>query len=55
MGGRHKSGKIMMNNEMKVRVLRYQIARYQAMGNGAMCQKLKAQLKKVEATQSVAD
>ncbi len=44
-----------MNNEKKVRELRYQIARYQAMGNGAMCQLLMAQLKELLATQSVAD
>ncbi len=54
MGGRQKSGKIMMKNEKKVEVLRYQIARYRAMGNGAMCQKLKAQLHELLATQSVA-
>ncbi len=44
----------MMNNELKVKVLRYQIARYQAMGNGAMCQMLTAQLKELLATQKVA-
>ena len=38
--------KMMMKEQMTVEMLRYQIAKYRAMGNGAMCQELSALLQK---------
>lgn len=36
----------MMKEQMTVEMLRYQIAKYRAMGNGPMCQELTALLQK---------
>ncbi|MCR8910536.1 MULTISPECIES: hypothetical protein [Barnesiella] len=40
----------MMKEQMTVEMLRYQIAKYRAMGNGAMCQELTALLQQKLAT-----
>ena len=37
---------MMMKEQMTVEMLQYQIAKYRAMGNGAMCQELTALLQK---------
>ena len=42
--------KMMMKEQMTVEMLQYQIAKYRAMGNGAMCQELTALLLKKMAT-----
>ena len=36
----------MLKEQMTVEMLRYQIAKYRVMGNGAMCQELTALLQK---------
>ena len=36
-----------MKEQMTVEMLRYQIAKYRVMGNGAMCQELTALLQKM--------
>lgn len=43
--------KIMRKNENEIFMLQYRIQRYQAMGNGAMCQALNGKLKKLLADQ----
>lgn len=45
--GRHKKKMIMKKNENEIMMLQYRIKRYQAMGNGAMCQTLNGKLKKL--------
>lgn len=45
--GRHKRRKNMDKNKMIV-MLQYRIKRYQAMGNGAMCQNLMRELNKIQ-------
>ncbi|WP_255375260.1 hypothetical protein [Barnesiella sp. An55] len=40
----------MMKEQMTIEMLRYQIAKYRAMGNGPMCQELTALLQKKLAT-----
>lgn len=37
----------MRKNENEIFMLQYRIKRYQAMGNGTMCQTLKSQLQKL--------
>ena len=43
----------MMNKELEMARIRYQIERYRAMGNGSMCQELYAQLRKLETQGSI--
>lgn len=51
--GSKKRGKIMKKNSSeKIVMLQYRIKRYQAMGNGAMCQALNGQLQKLLLQQS---
>lgn len=45
--GRHKKKKIMKKNENEILMLQYRIKRYQAMGNGTMCQTLNGKLQKL--------
>lgn len=42
----------MKRNEKEIFMLQYRIQRYQAMGNGAMCQTLTGKLKKLLAQQA---
>ena len=42
----------MKKNEKEIFMLQYRIQRYQAMGNGAMCQALTGKLKKLLAEQA---
>ncbi len=49
--GRHKKMTIMKKNVNEVIMLQYRIKRYQAMGNGAMCQALNGKLQKLLAKQ----
>jgi len=52
-GEGQKKRKIMKKNETeKIMMLQYRIKRYQAMGNGAMCQALNGQLQKLLSKQS---
>lgn len=51
-GGKHKKKMIMKKNEIEILMLQYRIKRYQAMGNGTMCQALNGKLQKLLAKQS---
>lgn len=50
--GRHKTKMIMRKNVNEIMMLQYRIKRYQAMGNGAMCQVLNGKLQKLLAQQA---
>lgn len=50
--GRHKTKTIMKKNVNEIMMLQYRIKRYQAMGNGAMCQALNGKLQKLLAQQA---
>lgn len=45
-----KKTKLNMNTNQMILMLQYRIQRYQAMGNGTMCQTLLSQLNKLRAT-----
>ena len=45
--GRQKKNKIMKKSSNEIFMLQYRIKRYQAMGNGAMCQTLNGKLQKL--------
>ena len=47
----HKKMRIMKKNANEIFMLQYQIKRYQAMGNGTMCQTLNGKLQKLLAKQ----
>lgn len=49
--GEQKRGKIMKERLNEIEELQYRIQRYQAMGNGVMCQTLKNRLQKLLAQQ----
>ncbi len=49
--GEHKKMTIMKKNANEIFMLQYQIKRYQAMGNGTMCQALNGRLQKLLAKQ----
>lgn len=49
--GEHKKMRIMKKNANEIFMLQYQIKRYQAMGNGTMCQTLNGKLQKLLAKQ----
>ena len=51
--GEHKKMRIMKKNANEIFMLQYQIKRYQAMGNGTMCQTLNGKLQKLLAKQSL--
>lgn len=48
-GGKHKKRKQIMKKKVneQITMLQYRIQRYQAMGNGAMCQALNGKLQKL--------
>ena len=50
--GRQKKKTIMKKNENEIFMLQYRIKRYQAMGNGTMCQTLNGKLQKLLAKQA---
>ena len=50
--GKQKKKTIMKKNENEIFMLQYQIKRYQAMGNGTMCQTLNGKLQKLLAKQA---
>lgn len=50
--GKQKKKTIMKKNENEIFMLQYRIKRYQAMGNGAMCQTLNGRLQKLLAKQA---
>lgn len=50
--GKQKKKTIMKKNENEIFMLQYRIKRYQAMGNGAMCQTLNGKLQKLLAKQA---
>lgn len=50
--GRQKKKKIMKKSSNEIFMLQYRIKRYQAMGNGAMCQTLNGRLQKLLAKQA---
>ena len=50
--GRQKKKTIMKKNANEIFMLQYRIKRYQAMGNGAMCQTLNGKLQKLLAKQA---
>ena len=45
--GKHKQKTIMRKNANEISMLQYRIKRYQAMGNGTMCQILNGKLQKL--------
>lgn len=49
--GKQKKKTIMKKNENEIFMLQYRIKRYQAMGNGTMCQTLNGKLQKLLAKQ----
>ena len=49
--GKQKKKTIMKKNANEIFMLKYQIKRYQAMGNGTMCQTLNGKLQKLLAKQ----
>ena len=51
--GKQKKKTIMKKNENEIFMLQYRIKRYQAMGNGTMCQTLNGKLQKLLAKQSL--
>ena len=51
--GEHKKMRIMKKNANEIFMLQYQIKRYQARGNGTMCQTLNGKLQKLLAKQSL--
>ena len=51
--GKQKKKTIMKKNENEIFMLQYRIKRYQAMGNGTMCQTLNGKLQKLLAKQAV--
>ena len=50
--GKQKKKTIMKKNEHEIFMLQYRIKRYQAMGNGTMCQTLNGKLQKLLAKQA---
>ena len=50
--GRQKKKMIMKKNANEIFMLQYRIKRYQAMGNGTMCQTLNGKLQKLLAKQA---
>ena len=50
--GKQKKKTIMKKNENEIFMLQYRIKRYQAMGNGTMCQTLNGRLQKLLAKQA---
>lgn len=50
--GTHKTKTIMKKNGNEIFMLQYRIKRYQAMGNGTMCQLLNGKLQKLLAKQA---
>ena len=50
--GKQKKKTIMKNNANEIFMLQYRIKRYQAMGNGTMCQTLNGKLQKLLAKQA---
>ena len=50
--GKQKKKTIMKKNESEIFMLQYRIKRYQAMGNGTMCQTLNGKLQKLLAKQA---
>ena len=50
--GKQKKKTIMKKNANEIFMLQYRIKRYQAMGNGAMCQTLNGELQKLLAKQA---
>ena len=50
--GKQKKKTIMKKNENEIFMLQYRIKRYQAMGNGTMCQTLNGKLLKLLAKQA---
>ena len=50
--GRQIKKKIMKKSSNEIFMLQYRIKRYQAMGNGAMCQTLNGRLQKLLAKQA---
>ena len=50
--GKQKKKAIMKKNENEIFMLQYRIKRYQAMGNGTMCQTLNGKLQKLLAKQA---
>lgn len=50
--GEHKKKKIMKKSSNEILMLQYRIKRYQAMGNGTMCQTLNGKLQKLLAKQA---
>ena len=50
--GKRKKKTIMKKNENEIFMLQYRIKRYQAMGNGTMCQTLNGKLQKLLAKQA---
>ena len=50
--GRQKKKMIMKKNANEIFMLQYRIKRYQAMGNGTMCQTLNGKLQKLLAEQA---
>lgn len=50
--GKHKKKMIMKKNANEIFMLQYRIKRYQAMGNGTMCQALNGKLQKLLAKQA---
>ena len=50
--GKQKKKTIMKKNANEIFMLQYQIKRYQAMGNGTMCQTLNGKLQKLLAKQA---
>ena len=51
-GKQKKKKTIMKKNENEIFMLQYRIKRYQAMGNGTMCQTLNGKLQKLLAKQA---
>ena len=50
--GKQKKQTLMKKNENEIFMLQYRIKRYQAMGNGTMCQTLNGKLQKLLAKQA---
>ena len=50
--GKKKKNTIMKKNANEIFMLQYRIKRYQAMGNGTMCQTLNGKLQKLLAKQA---
>ena len=50
--GKQKKKTIMKKNAKEIFMLQYRIKRYQAMGNGTMCQTLNGKLQKLLAKQA---